>query len=499
VVDGKSYQKVESNFMHGESLYRILAQNLPDTAVILFDRDMRYLMAEGKILAEAGYVKEELVGKTAFETVSRESLDVTLPRYRAALKGEESTFEHSRNGRYYLTHIVPIKDDDGNISAGMIVLQNITQRKQSEIALRESEERFRQFVENIGSVFWMISPDTQEMIYVSPAYETIWGRPCQEMYENPLSFVKAIHPDDREKVLQERTEKLLKGLYNVEYRIIRPDGETRWIASRAYPIQNRQGEIYRIVGISEDITPRKEMEKQTFDITLEREYGRVLADFVRDTSHDLRTPLSIIHTSLYLLRKIDDPQKRIERLDTLEEQANHLDRLINDLQTMANMDISANLEKTEVNINQLVQDVINWYSNRSAEHGHRIVWNPRDHFLPIQADEGELSHAFTNLLDNAILYTPDNGIITIETTQNGHETIISVSDNGIGIQQRHLEHIFERFYKVDAARPTGKSGPGLGLTMAKKIVEMHGGHIEVESIPGVGSTFRICLARLADE
>jgi PAS domain S-box-containing protein len=395
--------------------------------------------------------------------------------------------------RWIFARIFSIKDETQKIVRIAGVMEDITDRKEAEIALREGEERFREFADNIGSIFWMVTPDAKTMLYVSPAYETIWGRPYQEVYENPMAFADAIHPDDREAVLQDRTERLLKGLYNVEYRIIRPDGEVRWVASRGYPIK-RQGEIYRIVGITEDITTRKELEKQTFDMTLEREYGRVLANFVRDTSHDLRTPLTIMTTGLYLLRRTDDPQKRIQRIDTLETQVKHLHKVVNDLQTMANLDVSIDLNESLVNVNQLVQSVVDLYSPRIAEHGHRIDWRPGENIAPIEADAGELRHALSNLFDNAILFTPPgNGVITVTTSETLTETAISVGDNGIGIDERHVDDIFERFYKVDAARPSGKSGPGLGLTMARKIIEMHGGRIEVASIPGQGSTFKICL------
>ncbi|MBC7999181.1 MAG: sensor histidine kinase [Leptolyngbya sp.] len=111
----------------------------------------------------------------------------------------------------------------------------------------------------------------------------------------------------------------------------------------------------------------------------------------------------------------------------------------------------------------------------------------------IQLDGGEVSHALSNLLDNALLYTPEGGTITVESAQTEQHIVLSVADSGIGIELKHVDYIFERFYKVDSARPIGKSGPGLGLTMAKKIVEMHGGLVEVESIPGKGSRFRLML------
>jgi len=139
--------------------------------------------------------------------------------------------------------------------------QEITERQQAEKALRESEERFRQLAEHIPQVFWMVSADHRQMLYVSPAYEEIWQRSCQGLYKNPSSWFDAIHSEDHERVLATVPE-IPEGKYNLEYRIVRPDGSIRWIKSNAFPIQNEYDQVYRIAGISEDITERKLVEAE---------------------------------------------------------------------------------------------------------------------------------------------------------------------------------------------------------------------------------------------
>jgi PAS domain S-box-containing protein len=134
--------------------------------------------------------------------------------------------------------------------------QQIAERQQAEKALRESEERFRQLAEHIHQVFWMVSADYRQMLYISPAYEEIWQCSCQGLDKDPSSWFDAIHPEDQERVLTTIPE-IPERKYNLEYRIVRPDGSIRWIKSHAFPIQNEYGEVYRIAGISEDITERK--------------------------------------------------------------------------------------------------------------------------------------------------------------------------------------------------------------------------------------------------
>lgn len=135
--------------------------------------------------------------------------------------------------------------------------KEIEERKVTEQSLRESEERFRQLVENIHQVFWMWDIKTEKMLYVSPAYEKIWGKTCQSLYETPASFPDSVHPQDRQVAARIFGNRLQINKFDEEYRIIRSDKEVRWIKNRAFPIYNDKGEVYRIAGIAEDCTEQK--------------------------------------------------------------------------------------------------------------------------------------------------------------------------------------------------------------------------------------------------
>ncbi|MBV9127286.1 MAG: PAS domain-containing protein, partial [Verrucomicrobia bacterium] len=134
------------------------------------------------------------------------------------------------------------------------------EQKRAEEALRESEARFRELAENIQEIFWLTDPEKDQVLYISPAYETIWGRPRSEVYATPRSWVEGVHPDDRYRVLRAAVTQQVTGTYDEEYRVVHPDGSVRWIHDRAFPVRNAAGEVLRIVGIADNITDRKRAE-----------------------------------------------------------------------------------------------------------------------------------------------------------------------------------------------------------------------------------------------
>jgi two-component system, cell cycle sensor histidine kinase and response regulator CckA len=156
--------------------------------------------------------------------------------------------------------MLPMKDSSDRVVGAIGILRDITPRIKVEAKLWESEEQFRELALHLRQVLWMIDETETKMHYISPAYEKIWGRTCQSVFDNPRSFFDAVHPEDRKRVVSAEARKYQKGRFNEEYRILRPDGSVRWIWDRGYPIQDEQGQTKGFVGIAEDITERKEAE-----------------------------------------------------------------------------------------------------------------------------------------------------------------------------------------------------------------------------------------------
>jgi PAS domain S-box-containing protein len=298
-----------------EERYRRLVDLSPDAVFIVQAGRVLFVNPAGVRLLGAKDATE-VIGRTVADLVHPDELRSVLSRIDEVLDGQRATvFQERRYTRFDGT-IVDVEvgatlypDPAG--PALQIILRDITDRKRTESVSRESEERFRQIAESIDEVFWITPPDKNRMIYVSPAYEKIWGRPCSDLYVNPRNWLAAIHPDDRDRVIHAALTKQSEGTYDEEYRIVRPDGGERWIRDRAFPLRDDDGAIYRVVGLAEDITERKLVESQIRALSEQLE-ARVVERTVqlRDANEALRKADS---RQRALLNAIPDVVFRIHR------------------------------------------------------------------------------------------------------------------------------------------------------------------------------------------
>jgi PAS domain S-box-containing protein len=271
-------------------------------------------------------------------------------------------------------------------------------------------------------------------------------------------------------------------------------GETAWLAIKAHPVISAEGGIQFAVSILRDVTQRKQLEAQSIELLAERERVKVLQRFVSDMSHDFRTPLAILSSSLYLMQKNTDPDKQKEHALKATHQIQRMEKLLSELLQSARLDENkVAFHLREIDVNTFLEPIINEYNTIAVDKDIHICFVPKTDGCEANLDAVEFDHAFRNLMENAIAYTLNGGSITIKTGTLANETFISVEDTGIGISSHDLPHIFERFYRADQARSTNTGGNGLGLSIVKRIIEGHKGSVDVQSEPGTGTKFVIRL------
>ncbi|MBI1277756.1 MAG: PAS domain-containing protein [Anaerolineaceae bacterium] len=271
------------------------------------------------------------------------------------------------------------------------------------------------------------------------------------------------------------------------------DGNNITYLTTKVPLRDSQGEIVGLVGVSRDISELKHSEEQNLRLMLENERVELMQQLVSNISHDLKTPLSVIKTSLYLLERLEDPKRQKDKLQTIKEQAERLEKLIQDILTVSRLDQFDKQVRDPVDIAAIVRSVAKNLQARADAKNQVIKLELADSISIIRGNAEDLWRMVANLVENAINYTPEKGLISIETRYQATSMVMLVRDTGIGIDKDQLPLIFERFYRADSARSMQNGGTGLGLSIVKLIAEQHGGNVKVESTVGEGTCFQVWI------
>lgn len=397
-------------------------------------------------------------------------------------------------------------DEKGNLLWLDGVIFDYTDYKQTQEELHSSEEKFRQLTENIREVFFLTTPNLSQILYISPAYEEVWGRTTQSLYQQPMSWMESVHPDDRDRVASSMAKCLQKKQkFEADYRIVRPDGSVRWVWVRSFFIRNEVGVVTRIAGIAEDVTKRKQAEAEILNaLAKEKELGDLKSRFISTTSHEFRTPLTTIMSTAELLEHYDwNKEEELEQLHLIQNSVQEMLQLLEDLLFIGIADAGQlRFNPEPLDLNEFCQQLVEQIQLREnlkltssdtqfiLPTASIILINPNRRIFACM-DTKLLKQLLSNLLFNAIKYSPYGGIIQFELTCQGNEAVFQIQDQGIGIPANDLPRLFEFFHR---AKNVGAiAGTGLGLAIVKQCVDLHGGEIKVNSAVGVGTTFTVTL------
>jgi PAS domain S-box-containing protein len=371
---------------------------------------------------------------------------------------------------------------------------DVTERMRIERELRDSEARFRQIAENIHEVFWMSDATAGGAFYVSPAYEEIWGRTTASLLSNPGSFIQTVHPDDRAHVLDFFARQRQGVPAFAEYRIIRPDGTIGWIWDRAFPVHDEAGRVYRIVGVAEDATSRKQAEIELHRaLQTEKELGELKSRFISMTSHEFRTPLAGILSAAELLEhyghKWADDKKQ-HYLRQIQTSVKNMTDLLEEVLIIGQGEArQIEFHPAPLELDRFCRDLVE--ELQLSYPTHTIDFTSTVDGCRPALDEQLLRRILVNLLSNAVKYSPNAGSIEFEVTTGGNDFVFRVIDRGLGIPPEARARLFGNFFR--AGNVTGIPGTGLGLSIVKQAVDRHGGSIQYTSAINQGTTFVVTL------
>jgi PAS domain S-box-containing protein len=470
-----------------------------------------------------GHTAEEVIGKPITLLMSPEQREEALQIVDQVVSQDRvvqlETVRHRGDGAE--VHVAftysPIRDSSGKTVGISAIGQDVTERKRAEATIRESEAKFRAFVETTEEWVWASDVDNVHT-YSNPAVERILGMKPEELLgRNWLEFVVE---EDREQVAEAVAERVeaKAGWSGLVIRWLHADGSIRHLESNATPVLGPEGEVVGWQGTDRDVTHRIQAERdrerllaveqdaRAFaeaaqrDLAAQnerlRELDRLKDEFIALVSHELRTPLTSIrgYTELLLdgeAGKLTDDQRQF--LGVVERNAHRLLHLVGDLLFLAQVEAGKLvLDIGALDLGNVASESVE--TARPQAEAKDITLTLATGPIPLIAgDRARIGQLLDNLVSNAIKFTPDGGRVDVRVRAHKQRAVLEVRDSGMGIPASEQQFLFQRFFRTSTATEQAIQGTGLGLAISKAIVEAHSGRIAVTSEEGEGTTFRVTL------
>jgi PAS domain S-box-containing protein len=496
VIDITERKQMDEVLEESEERYRTTL-DIMDESYYELDLAGNFTFVNDSVCRLLGYSKEELIGMNYRAYTVKEDISTMYNAfnkvYRTGEPQQRNIFHGvvSKDGKlgFRETSAFPKRNKKGEIIGFRGTSIDVTERKQVEEKLLESEEKYRDLVEGLPDVVFAVDQNGA-LTYLSPAVETMTGYNGSELMGR--TFADFLHPEDLARALDTFVRTLSGETLVDELRFFTKSGEMRWLRNSNKPILV-EDLVVGVQGVFSDITERKQIEEERGKLE------RMKTEFLSNISHELRTPLQSImgFTKLMLQGKVPDPETQKEFLTIIDCQSENLCGLIESLLDMSRIESCRfEINKAPMSLRDLIQGVMHEFHNMANEKNIVLTEDIPAALPEIEADEGRLRQVMVNLLGNATKFSKDGGKITVKAEAEDSKVLVQVTDCGIGIPEEAMKHLFEKFYQGDGSIKRTYGGSGLGLYISKQIVEAHGGNIWVKSELRKGSTFCFTIPKL---
>jgi PAS domain S-box-containing protein len=367
------------------------------------------------------------------------------------------------------------------VQMNRILHDEITIRRQREAELRKSETRFRQMAENIEEVFWLAEPEEGRLLYVSPAFERVWGRPPQDAYQDLQVVLQDVHPQDAEKL---RALWYGRSTGREEFRLSPPGGTVRWLHGRAFAVEDEPGSAQRVVGVISDVTAEKEAQIALLFAEKLSTAGRMAASLSHEINNPLQSAIGCVDLAREDLEAGRDPRHYLEVVsDALARAA----RIVGRLRAMNQQ--WREEERQPSDLKEAIDRVLLLTQKSCELKSVTVVRDFEDDLPTVPLMSDGMQQVFLNLVLNALDAMPLGGIlrVSVKAAKESRGIRVQLTDTGIGIPPGEMQDLFEPF------RSTKADGLGLGLFICHSIIAQHGGQIEIDSEEGKGTEVRIWL------
>jgi len=473
--------ETQASLRRSEKLFRSIALNIPGSLIIVIDRDHRYVTIEGDIMEKLGYDRRDYEGKHPSE-VSPGRYAASRHSYERVIAGEKFSVERkTETGEFYLVHFVPLKNDDQEVEGGLIIALDITEIKQAE----EMSAKLAAIVETSDDAIISKTLDSVVTSWNASA-ERMFGYTAAEMIGQTIY---QIIPEDRIEEEPNILARLSRGerVDHFETKRLTKDHRLLDVSLTISPIRDSHGQITGLSKIARDITENKQEEQRK-------------NDFIGMVSHELKTPLTSLATIIQIAHgkfKNSEDKFLSGAMETANRQVKKMTTMINAFLNVSRLEAGhLLLEKRPFDLDQLVCEILE--DTMLTVTSHSFSMEECDH-ITVDADPDKIGLVISNLIGNAVKYSPRGRHIDVRCKVDGEMVAVSVKDEGMGLKPQDIGQIFERYYRVTNDQIRHTAGFGVGLYLSAEIIKLHGGAIWVESESGEGSTFYFSLPMLRAE